>query len=305
MRKILTLSALAIALTLASPGILTVNLAVPSYVQAQAEVDFEQGSLNDEEYLRSIVAQFNELDTIESVSTSSGEGYETTSTMVMDLESGAAKIESIIPAVSDTSEDVSVLTYLFEDGSTAMDEVAYLESMSDIYTTMDPEFLTKLEQVKEQVAGRLVMMPPAEEAPDLTESELSQLFQIDDIDFIEVTKDGDIVRGVVDTDSYFETFADAQESLSMFPEGTVYTITYEVNPVEETLTSITNIDIPEEAAESESDLEGISVISMLSDSEVIVVSRATSEELPTVEEIDTLTSEEFDQILIEAGMENY
>ena len=69
-----------------------------------------------------------------------------------------------------------------------------------------------------------------------------------------------------------------------------------------------SIRTPDSGSPSESVSEATthcSFPSWISDSETTVVSRPTSEKIPTLEEVDTLTSQEFDQILIEAGIENY
>lgn len=306
MKKTLLIGAAAFALALGAPVATVVNSNAPTVVQAQSEVDFEQGSMSDEEYLTHIIDQFNELEAIESVTTSTGEGQESPSTMLVDLTSGAAKMETTIPGLTEGEEGYSMVSYMFEDGSMAADEVIYLETMTEMYSSVDPEFETKLQEVKDQVAGRLVVTPPLEGMEDSFDAELDQAYNTEGLVFSEVTKEGEIVRGTLYMDAYFEAVPEAKESLAVFPEGTVYQVAYEVDAAEQTLTSITNIDVPEqEETESESDIEGISVAGFMTDSEVRVVARPSAEIIPALEELDTLSREEFEQIVKDAGIEAY
>lgn len=307
MKKSLLIGATTIALALGAPvGFTAFNSNASSVIQGQTEVDFEQASMSDEEYLKHVINQFSELDTIESVTTTSGEGYESTSTMIADLKNGTAKIESVIPALIEGAEEYNIVSYLFKDGSMATDEVVYLETMIDLYSAMDPEFETKLQEVKEQVAGRLVITPASEEMGISLQSDMNQAYDTEGLVFNDLTKEGDIVRGALDMEAYFEAVPEAQESLAIFPEGTVYQVAYEVNAAEQTLTSITTMDLPEsEETSSENDIEGISVAQFMSDSEVRVVARPSTETIPNLEELDTISREEFDQIVMDAGIETY
>lgn len=152
----------------------------------------------------------------------------------------------------------------------------------------------------------MVVTPPLEGMEDSFDAELDQAYITEGLVFSEVTKEGEIVRGTLYMDAYFEAVPEAKESLAVFPEGTVYQVAYEVDAAEQTLTSITNIDVPEqEETESESDIEGISVAGFMTDSEVRVVARPSAEIIPALEELDTLSREEFEQIVKDAGIEAY
>ena len=63
MKKSLVKLAGALAFTTILPAAATlVTEVAPIQVQAAATIDFEQGSKSDEEYVRDILKQFNELD---------------------------------------------------------------------------------------------------------------------------------------------------------------------------------------------------------------------------------------------------
>lgn len=109
MKTSFLIGAAVFALALGSPGgLMVVNSALPAVVQAQAEVDFEQGALSDEEYLKHVINQFNELKTIESVTTSTGGAYNNISTTISDLQTGAFKVDTTF---TDETEGQNVVRY--------------------------------------------------------------------------------------------------------------------------------------------------------------------------------------------------
>lgn len=267
-------------------------------VQAATEVNFDQGSMSDEEYVRHILTAFNELDGYRSEMVDEMTGGSTVT--IYDKVTKGTKVETVI-AASEYNEEMTLLNYVYDDGTTVSDEVAYLESSISYMSAMNPDFEGQVEELRAQVGDVLVVMPPVE---GLEVEPKDNMFLAEDLEFTEVTKEGDVVTASIDAESYM---AKHPEVASVYPEGTKFAMVYTVDPAAASVTSTLSIDVDEEAlAEEESGNElGISVASMLSDTKVKVVTTATDEKVPSIDELNTMTNEEFQKIVTELGIEYY
>ena len=83
-------------------------------------------------------------------------------------------------------------------------------------------------------------------------------------------------------------------------------MTYSIDPAAQAIKSTMTIDVDESAMEESSDDDsGISLASLITDSTVVIVTQATDEKVPAIEDLNTITEEEFDQILQDAGLDLY
>lgn len=267
-------------------------------ILAATEVSFDQGSLSDEEYVRHILTQFNELDGYRSEMIDELTGGSTVT--VYDRASAGTKIETVI-AASEYNDEITLLSYVYDDGTTVSDEVAYLESsisyMSDLY----PDYESQVEELREQVGEALVLTPPIE---GLEVADANTMFLTEALEFTDITKEGDVVKATIDFDSYT---ADYPEMASLYPEGTQFFMVYTIHPAAASVTSTLTIDIDEEAlaAESSEDELGISITTMLSDTTIDVVTTATNEKVPALDDLSTIMEADFQEIVSQIGLEYY
>lgn len=308
MKKSLVKLARALAFTTVLPAAATlVTEVAPIQVQAAATIDFEQGSKSDEEYVRDILKQFNELDAYHSEMKDEVSGGTTTTTY--DSQTGGTKVESYIPA-SEYSDEMTMTYYFYDDGTMIYDELGYLKSSASYMSLAYPDYEAQLKTVEEQMGDALVLTPPSEAAEELEDIDVTgtsgatdELFVPEDLVFQEVTKEGDVVTATVDMSTYIE---ENPELAEFYPANTQYSMTYSIDPAAQTITSTMTIDVDESAMEESSDDDlGISLASLITDSTVVIVTQATDEKVPAIEDLNTITEEEFDQILQDAGLDLY
>lgn len=296
-KQLIKWASVAALATLMPVSLLTVGEFGVGQIQAAAEVNFDQGSMSDEDYVRSVLKQFNELDGYKSEMID-GLSNDTT-TMIYDKASGGTKV-TIELAASEFSDAMTVVQYIYDDGSMAADELVYLEATAKMMEAIDPEFVTKIETLREQMGDALVLTPPTEGAET---SAANEVFLTEDVAFTEIVKDGDKVKATIDVEAYL---AENAEMLGFYPEGTKYAMVYEIDPATASVTSTLTIDIDEEAlAEESGDEIGISIASFLADTEVKVMMTATDEKVPSLTDLKTVTREEFTQLKADAGLEGY
>lgn len=278
--------------------LLTVMVLPSFHVSAASEIDFEQGSMSDEEYVRHVLTQFNELDGYRSEMLDEMTGGSTV--MIYDKAVGVTKITTHMMANAYTDE-MTIIQYVYDDGTMVSDEVAYLESSIPLMSEIYPEFETQVEELRAQMGDKLVIQPPMEGAEA---TEAAAAFVVDDIVFSEVTKEGDVVKATLDEATYL---AENPVMAQSYPENTKFLMLYTIDPAAGSVTSTLTIDVDEDAVASEesSDEMGISLAAMMSDMTVNVVVTATDEKVPSLDELPTITDEEYQQLLTDIGIEAY
>lgn len=297
-KQLLKLASLALLATVLPVTIQSVGEFSSRQLLAATQVNFDQDSLSDEAYVRHILTQFNELDGYRSEMIDELTGGSTVT--VYDRASAGTKVETVI-AASEYNEEMTLLNYVYDDGTTVSDEVAYLESsvsyMSDLY----PDYEAQVEELREQVGKALVLTPPVE---GLEVEGANNMFLTEALEFTAITKEGDVVKATIDFNSYTVEHPDMA---ALYPEGTQFSMMYTIDPATASVTSTLTIDIDEEAlaAESSEDELGISVASLLSDTTVNVVTTATDEKVPALDELTTITEADFQEIVSQIGLEYY
>lgn len=284
--------------TLVPTNLLMVGDLASNHVQAATDLNFDQGSMNDEEYVRNILTQFNELDGYQSEMVDDETGSSTVT--VYDKASGGTKVTSFI-AASEFNEEMTMTYYIYDDGTNVSDELGYLDSSAIYMVEINPDYQAQVDEVRAQMGDALVLTPPAEGTESLA---TDNLFLAEEISFTEITKDGDVVKATIDAESYI---SDNPEMAELYPEGTQFSMVYTIDPAAGSVTSSLTIDVDEEALASESsdDELGVSIASLMVDTTVNVVMTATDEKVPAADELNTITQEEFQQLLTDVGLETY
>lgn len=284
--------------TLVPTSLLMVGDLASHHVQAATELNFNQGSMSDEDYVRSILTQFNELDGYQSEMVDDETGSSTVT--IYDKASGGTKVTSFI-AASEFNEEMTVTYYMYDDGTSISDELGYLDSSAAFMVDINPDYQAQVDEVRAQMGDALVLMPAAEGTEILASD---NLFLAEDIAFTEITKDGDVVKATIDAESYI---TDNPEMAEFYPEGTQFSMVYTIDPAAASVTSSLTIDVDEEtiASESTGDELGVSVASLMVDTTVNVVMTATDEKVPAADELNTITQEEFQQLMTDIGLETY
>ena len=220
--------------------------------------------------------------------------------MIYDKAVGVTKITTHMVANAYT-DDMTIVQYVYDDGTMVSDEVAYLESSIPLMSEIYPEFETQVEELRAQMGDKLVIQPPMEGAEA---TEAAAAFVVDDIVFSEVTKEGDVVKATLDEATYLAENPDMAQS---YPENTKFLMLYTIDPAAGSVTSTLTIDVDEDAVASEesSDEMGINLAAMMSDMTVNVVVTATDEKVPSLDELPTITDEEYQQLLTDIGIEAY
>lgn len=297
-KSLIKWASLAALATLAPTNLLMVGDLASNHVQAATDLNFDQGSMNDEEYVRNILTQFNELDGYQSEMVDDETGSSTVT--VYDKASGGTKVTSFI-AASEFNEEMTMTYYIYDDGTNVSDELGYLDSSAIYMVEINPDYQAQVDEVRAQMGDALVLTPPAEGTESLA---TDNLFLAEEISFTEITKDGDVVKATIDAESYI---SDNPEMAELYPEGTQFSMVYTIDPAAGSVTSSLTIDVDEEALASESsdDELGVSIASLMVDTTVNVVMTATDEKVPAADELNTITQEEFQQLLTDVGLETY
>ena len=297
-KSLIKWASLAALATLVPTNLLMVGDLASNHVQAATDLNFDQGSMNDEEYVRNILTQFNELDGYQSEMVDDETGSSTVT--VYDKASGGTKVTSFI-AASEFNEEMTMTYYIYDDGTNVSDELGYLDSSAIYMVEINPDYQAQVDEVRAQMGDALVLTPPAEGTESLA---TDNLFLAEEISFTEITKDGDVVKATIDAESYI---SDNPEMAELYPEGTQFSRVYTIDPAAGSVTSSLTIDVDEEALASESsdDELGVSIASLMVDTTVNVVMTATDEKVPAADELNTITQEEFQQLLTDVGLETY
>lgn len=259
-------------------------------VSAQDEINFDQGDLSDEDYINSILASFRAAEKIQS--------SQTNDVGTIEGEAGTqARQETIlihdgtVPARKTTSiiGDVESSFYLYTDGM-VFSPVELHGQLTPFMGDVDPEYANKMEQLTESIGESTLVLDPT------YASEIANPFEIsfpEDQSFTLTEKDGSIVRGTIEN---YELTDEEGEVLSYLPEGTVFNISFEVDPDNESITMHQETIFPE----TEESTEGINIFSGAL--KTTMVYTLTDESIPPLSDFETISFEEYNEIITEIGL---
>lgn len=284
--------------SLGSIGFSTLNsltsshMSEPLTIFAQSNLDFEQGDRSDEEYVDYVLSQFQEVDAYITESNITFGGT-TSIRSIIDNTQGAYLTEFL-----NAEGEVDYIAYTYPDRM-LVDQVGFYRASEEFLLSMDPEFSDKLKALEEATNGRLVEQTP--EDVEITE----QLQSIDS--FLELpteinyTNDGGVVTAsAVLTGDQLSEFIGS--SIITPNDQSELTIEFVINPNEQVVTQNVTLTIPNEETEESGETLGISV-SLPELIEITSTYAPTDERVPAESEIEYMTTEEFNALTEEVGIQ--
>ncbi|MCW6675406.1 hypothetical protein NHG31_06200 [Aerococcaceae bacterium NML171108] len=306
MKKSLVLSCVASVALALSIDYFVIREVPPSasYVYAAEKIDFNQGSMSDEEYINHIYQAFSKLDLIEMTTDSSIGDLKAKMHMLVDR-----KLDALKAAVESNGMKMSVYRYGKE---VFYDPIVTLRSIAPMFQAADKDFDKKIEELATKMEGRIVRDEDGEFGSDLPDVE--EIFVNQTLKFTSVEREGDIIRGVVDASVFSEAgVLGLKLPANVLSEAAPKTM-FEVNAKAKTFKITSKISLPKmdelkekassmdehmeenEALRSIKELIGFSVGAMFGDMESIVELKETTEKLQEVSELNPLTEDEFEQL---------
>lgn len=261
----------------------------PAVVSAQEETNFDQGDLSDEEYLNSIIDSFR---VAEKVHSSQIDELANTDGSVATQETVLIHDGSVPARQSTTSVGEEQAVFYYYNEGMLFEPLSLHESMIPMMSMTDEDYERKVQELSDSLSeGQLV----------LNESVAGEVLNPFEISFPEeqtfnsTEKDGSIVRGTIE--DYKLTDEESEMLASILPEGTTFNITFEVNPEDESLTLMQETIFPEPEEETEG-------INPFEDSLITsTVYTITDETVPPLSDFETITYEEYLDLLTEIGLD--
>lgn len=288
MKKNLMVCGLA-ALLLASPQLAVMN-ATPTTIYAASEINFDQGSLSDEEYVKSVIDQYMALDKLHAEVVNK-EQPDMQEIIDIDVKNKIIRTER--------NGDYAGVSYTYDDGTIAQDTQFEINFMKEIYADNSDA----IEEVAKEVEGKYIVSEYPEDKGQLSKMLESFKTVTDNLTEYE-NKDG-IVSAYSDEmkisdNKDFAPLADIYGENTTVKQGII------VDSKAKTLTFETIINVDEEATEAtESDELGISFNDFVQDSTTQVILTPGTEDLPALEDLETISKEELNALLQEKGIETY
>lgn len=272
-----------------TPVVLPANAAT---VQAASEVNFDQGSMSDEEYVKNIVDQLLAQDAIAMEINNLSNDDIAPSSSIVDFKNKAQSI------ITEEGGQVSE-TYAYNDGSFAKRISSEIEMLKAI--NFDNE--AAIDELASELKGKYVVNKIDELAGSIDLVVESYGDYLESMTSYE-NQDGKVVAS--SDVNPIQDLSNLNPAYSMYPEGSSIQNKFIVDPEAGTLTIETIIDVNEDAVEEESGDElGLSLSDLLTDSQLQVVISPTTETVPALEDLDTITKEEFKAKAEEKGLTVY
>lgn len=265
-----------------------------STVEASSGVDLSR--VENAETFKAVLTEFLELETVESQVTIQNATQESLVTMVYDQGVSGMKHTTQIPETELTT-GMTLVVYLYDNGVEVSDMVQLLESTVSWTAQYDPNYAARVQAVADEVAGRLVKSEADSEGNGFTGFHLQpyQFYLNPDWEFLTVDVEGDTTRATVDLTDYLT--ANQERLVTYYPEGTTYQLTLEVDRVSQTLTSQMTINIDEERQQELYNNQVYATLqSAMTDTLITATHQATSERVPALETLSTISFEAYEAI---------
>lgn len=263
-------------------------------VSATSSSQVDLSDVGNEESFRAALTEFVALERVESQVTIQNATQESLVTMVYDQAVSGMKHQTQIPEGELTSEMLLVV-YLYDNGIEVSDMVQLLESTVAWTSKYDPNFEARVQEVAAAAEGRLVM---SETSDAFTGFHLQgyQFFLNPEWEFSDFLVEANgLVTAEVDLTDYLT--ANEDSLTTHYPEGSQFHLVITIDQVAQTLTSTMTIDIDEAKQE---ELYGNQVYttlqSAMTDTVIQATHQATDERVPALEELETMTLEEYEAI---------
>lgn len=259
-------------------------------VQAAEAINFDKGNQSEEEYVKSIIDQLLKQDALE-VELKTGE--EEPDLMIIDLANKALKQTQNLAMFE---ENKTYEGYFYDDGKYTEPIEMALTNIE--LTNMDnPDAKKLVEEIKKEVEGKFIIKE--DEAVKGNVSTIIDTYKKLASEFENYEeKDGKIIASTKESSLKDAPNADMLmqfygEKATMFKELTI-------DPKAQTIQLLHKINVPEEAETTEED--PAAGIKLSPPTEITYNFKASSEKLPKLEELETLTMDDLNKLVEEKGL---
>lgn len=265
----------------------------PPLVEAASVIDLSD--VENEASFKEVLTEFASLDAVESQVVIQNATQESLVTMVYDQEVAGMKHTTVIPEGEMTS-GMTLVVYQYDNGVEVSDLVQLLESTVAWTGKYDPNYEARVQEIADAVAGRLVK---SEASPEETFTgfhlQAYTFYLKPDWEFSDFKVEGDRVSATIDLTAYLAE--NVERLVTYYPEGTQYQLVLEIDRASDTITSKMTINIDENLQqELYGDQVYASLQSSLTDTVITATHQATSERVPPLEDLVTISFEDYEEI---------
>lgn len=265
----------------------------PPLVEAASVI--ELSDVENEASFKEVLTEFASLDAVESQVVIQNATQESLVTMVYDQEVAGMKHTTVIPEGEMTS-GMTLVVYQYDNGVEVSDLVQLLESTVAWTGKYDPNYEARVQEIADAVAGRLVK---SEASPEETFTgfhlQAYTFYLNPDWEFSDFKVEGDRVSATIDLTAYLAE--NVERLVTYYPEGTQYQLVLEIDRASDTITSKMTINIDENLQqELYGDQVYASLQSSLTDTVITATHQATSERVPPLEDLVTISFEDYEEI---------
>ncbi len=262
-------------------------------VDAASIIDLND--VENEASLKEVLAEFATLEAVESQVVIQNATQESLVTMIYDQEVAGMKHTTVIPE-SEMTSGMTLVVYQYDNGVEVSDLVQLLESTVAWTSKYDPNYEARVQEIADAVAGRLVKSEASPEDSFTGFHLQAYTFYLNpDWEFSDFKVEGDLVLATIDLTAYLAD--NAERLVTYYPEGTQYQLVLEVDRASDTLTSKMTINIDEDLQQ---ELYGnqvyASLQSSLTDTVITATHQATSDRVPALEDLATISFEDYEEI---------
>lgn len=265
----------------------------PPLVEAASVI--ELSDVENEASFKEVLTEFASLDAVESQVVIQNATQESLVTMVYDQEVAGMKHTTVIPE-SEMTSGMTLVVYQYDNGVEVSDLVQLLESTVAWTGKYDPNYEARVQEIADAVAGRLVK---SEASPEETFTgfhlQAYTFYLNPDWEFSDFKVEGDRVSATIDLTAYLAE--NVERLVTYYPEGTQYQLVLEIDRASDTITSKMTINIDENLQqELYGDQVYASLQSSLTDTVITATHQATSERVPALEDLVTISFEDYEEI---------
>ena len=265
----------------------------PPLVEAASVIDLSD--VENEASFKEVLTEFASLDAVESQVVIQNATQESLVTMVYDQEVAGMKHTTVIPEGEMTS-GMTLVVYQYDNGVEVSDLVQLLESTVAWTGKYDPNYEARVQEIADAVAGRLVK---SEASPEETFTgfhlQAYTFYLKPDWEFSDFKVEGDRVSATIDLTAYLAE--NVERLVTYYPEGTQYQLVLEIDRASDTITSKMTINIDENLQqELYGDQVYASLQSSLTDTVITATHQATSERVPALEDLVTISFDDYEEI---------
>ena len=249
--------------------------------------------IDSEVSFKEVLSEVATLPAVESQVTIQNQTQEMLVSMLYDNQRASLKHTTVIPEGELTS-GMTLVVYMYENGVEVSDMVQLLESTVAWTSTYDPNYADRVQAIADKVAGRLVQTETSE---DFTGFHLQDYrFYLNPTwEFSDFVVDEATARATVDLTNYLAE--QEAQLLTYYPEGTQFKLILTADKIRQTLSSELTIDIDEDLQkELYANQVYATLQSVVTDTVVRSSYQASDEQVPALEDLETISLEEYEKI---------